>query len=131
MVIAPHVKRVEFFIPFSVFIIIFAYMKYTRFILKKDLINLDLLKTNNVILQPPFVAVMFVVGIAGIFIVGGLLPMAVTLDGCRSVKYQLIMFTRKQRADSIVRKTIVVYRMFEQNNRIIVHGFTNVLKRIA
>ncbi|MFA5419904.1 MAG: hypothetical protein WC341_15735 [Bacteroidales bacterium] len=102
-------------------------MKYTRFILDKDFINLDLLKTNKMILQPPFVAVTLVVGIAGLFIVGGLLPMTATLDGCRIVKYQFIMFTRKRHRNPIVHNMIVIYRMNSQ----IVHGFANVLKRIA
>ncbi len=106
-------------------------MKYTKFLLQKDLVNLDLLETDNVFLKAPSVVLTLAVGIAGILFVVGMLPMTTTMDGCRTVKYQFIMFTRKQREDSIVRKTIVVYRMIGHNNRVIVHGFTNVLKRIA
>ncbi len=131
MVIAPHVKVWSFFVPFSVFIIIFACMKYTKFLLQKDLVNLDLLETDNVFLKAPSVVLTLAVGIVGIFFVVGMLPMTTTMDGCRIVKYRVIMFTRKQREDSIVRKTIVVYRMIGHNNSVIVHGFTNVLKRIA
>lgn len=106
-------------------------MKYTKFILQKDLINLNLLETDNAILKLPFVTLMLVVGLSGIVMVGGMLPFAATMDGCRGVKYKYIMFIRKQHEDSIVRKTIVVYRKFEHNNSVIVHGFTNALKKIA
>jgi hypothetical protein len=106
-------------------------MKYTKFILRKDLINLDLLETDNIVLKLPFVAVMLVIGLTGIAIVGGMLPVTVTLDGCRNVKYQFIMFTRKQHQNFIIHKTIVAYKMIEQNNIMIVHRFTNVLKKIA
>lgn len=108
-------------------------MKYTKYLLTGDFFNTRNLNAMPMVLFPLTLGAVCL----GFVIVTSALPLSVTFDGYRSLKYQYLMFERKHR---IVRSVVMSkpYVFLKHRNTVIVHGivhevqnFTNVLKKIA
>jgi hypothetical protein len=104
-------------------------MKYTRYLITGDFFNTRILEAMPIVLFPLTLGAVCI----GFVVITSALPLSVTFDGLRSLKYQYLMFERKHR---IVRSVIKSkpYVFLKHRNTAIVHGivhFTNVLKKIA
>lgn len=108
-------------------------MKNTKFILKDNFINLDILETSKSYLKPITIPITLVVGIAGMAIVLGMLPITVTMDGYRTIKYSTIKFERKHHIKKFVygTKVYMIYHNIDMGNRFVLHEFATVLRKIA
>ena len=71
-------------------------MKYTNYLLNKDYVNVENIKTDTIYLKPISDTFSIIGAVGGLCIIGGLIPMTLMYDGLRSVKYEYIKFNRKQ-----------------------------------
>jgi hypothetical protein len=108
-------------------------MKYTKFLIYGDFFNTKNLESMPIILFPLTLGAV----VLGFVIVTGALPLSVTADGLRSIKYKYLLFERKHRIVRSLTKSRP-YVFLKHRNTVIVHGivhevqnFTNVLKKIA
>ena len=69
-------------------------MKYSKYLLTKDFVNIDGLKTDNVYLKIPVTLIAIPVVCTGIVFIGGMLPMAFVVDEMRNTRCVLIHFKR-------------------------------------
>jgi len=65
-------------------------MKYTRYLIDEQFIDIDAMNTKNVFLQLPMVMLMTPIAIAGIFLIIGMLPMVASIDVYNYVKSNLL-----------------------------------------
>jgi hypothetical protein len=70
-------------------------MKYTKYLIERDFININQLETDNIYLKGPSRIIMVAVIFTGLFFVSGMLPVAVLADGYRMAKYKTITHIRK------------------------------------
>ena len=108
-------------------------MKNTKFILKDNFINLDILETNKFYLKAITVPITLIVGIAGVAMVLGMLPFTITIDGYRIIKYNTIKLERKHHIKKFVygTKLYLIYHNIDMNNRFVLHEFATILRKIA
>ena len=71
-------------------------MKYTKYLINGKFIDVDSLQSDNFLLQFPLAILGIIISIIGICIITGLIPMAVSLDEIRGLKYQIILIKRKR-----------------------------------
>ena len=69
-------------------------MKYSKYLLEKNFINIDDLQTQNVFLKIPVTLISIPVACTGIVVIAGMLPMAFVVDEMRNTKCILIQFRR-------------------------------------
>lgn len=69
-------------------------MKYTRYIIN-DAVDLRKFETDRPAFKPPVTVFMSVVAIVGFVGMSCFVPMAITMDGIRSVRYRIIKHQRK------------------------------------
>ena len=69
-------------------------MKYTKYLIDGDYINIDSMQTENRILKAPVLLVSLVVAITGFAAISGMLPLTIVVDEYRNTKCRLIYFKR-------------------------------------
>jgi len=69
-------------------------MKYTKYLMKADFINMDSLNTDNPLFKLPLRLISIPVALVGIITILGILPMAIVVDEYRNTKYYLIYFKK-------------------------------------
>jgi hypothetical protein len=70
-------------------------MKYTKYLIKGDYINVNALQTDWVLLKIPVRIMSIIVALCGITIISGMLPMTIIVDEARNTKCLLIKFKRR------------------------------------
>jgi len=87
-------------------------MKYTKYLINGNFFDTRVLEQMPKVLFPLSIGA----AIVGIVVIGTAIPLSITADGLRSVKYHLILFERKHR---IVRKVQATqtYVFIDSNNK--------------
>lgn len=70
-------------------------MKYTKYLIKGDYVDVAALKTDWILLKIPVRVLSIVVAICGIAVISGMIPMTFMVDEARNTKCILIKFKRR------------------------------------
>jgi len=65
-------------------------LKYTNYLINGEVLNMDNIQTNNKYFKLPVILISIPVAIFGLMLIGGTVPMAISIDGVRAIKYYLI-----------------------------------------
>jgi hypothetical protein len=69
-------------------------MKYTKYLINGDYIDVQSLQTNKFPFKYPVRIISIVVAVVGIAAISGIIPMAIMVDEYRNVKSRMIHFKR-------------------------------------
>jgi hypothetical protein len=112
-------------------------MKYTNYLINGNAIDFSLIENSKFTLKPVVMPFFLVIAICGVFIMAGMIPMAVAFDGYRSIRYASIKLERKHHMIRTITHS-KPYLFVETNNNfilnevnIVVRQFNNTLKKIA
>jgi len=72
-------------------------LKYTNYLINGEVLNMDNIQTNNKYFKLPVILISIPVAIFGLMLIGGTIPMAISIDGVRAIKYYLIHQKRTMR----------------------------------
>mgnify|MGYP001767524172 FL=1 len=72
-------------------------LKYTNYLINGEVLNMDNIQTNNKYFKLPVILISIPVAIFGLMLIGGTVPMAISIDGVRAIKYYLIHQKRTMR----------------------------------
>ena len=87
-------------------------MKYTKYLIDGDYVDLDSMQTENKILKAPVIMVSIVVAVAGVATISSMLPFAFVVDELRNTKCRIIHFKR-HRYKIILKDTTINCNIFD------------------
>jgi hypothetical protein len=70
-------------------------MKYTKYLIKGEYININALETDWILLKVPMRLISIVVAGVGILAIFGMMPMTIVVDEARNTKCFYIRFKRR------------------------------------